>query len=171
MKLTRSIPLALLVVTFFVSMASADKLPCRLAEITNDEGWKIPGLPKGKKRAFSAPTPHLQMEGVTVQAIRPDSRATKLTLVSCGEGWPNAVAVREQFVEVTKLIEYSRNRRIFGYRVNAALLGKGAPRSHLGSMEILYFYDPDGDGRFKIMRYAGDLSFRIVVPDWVKKVD
>jgi len=42
-------------------------------------------------------------------------------------------------------------------------------RIRAASEELLYYYDPDGSGRFTVMRYASEIFFKIVVPDWAKQ--
>ena len=29
--------------------------------------------------------------------------------------------------------------------------------------------DPDGSGKFTVMRYAGEMEFKIIVPEWAKQ--
>jgi hypothetical protein len=63
------------------------------------------------------------------------------------------------------------NDQVFGYLVIATVAANdhNGKRLFLGSQERIYYYDPDGSGKFKIMRYAGAMGFRIVIPDWVKQ--
>jgi hypothetical protein len=60
---------------------------------------------------------------------------------------------------------------IFGYLVTGTLVGVDTQghRIQAASEEIVYYYDPDGSGKFKIMKYAGALNFKIVIPDWAKQ--
>lgn len=75
-------------------------------------------------------------------------------------------------VDVTKIERFTMNGHVFGYRVTGTIAGvdNQGHRIHAGSDEYVYYYDPDGSGKFSIMRYdAGELTFKIIIPDWVKR--
>lgn len=75
-------------------------------------------------------------------------------------------------VDVTSIERFTINNHVFGYRVTGVIAGfdNHGRRIHAGSVEIVYYYDPDGSGKFTVMNYdASSLAFRIIVPDWVKR--
>jgi hypothetical protein len=84
---------------------------------------------------------------------------------------PSQVTIREQEVDVTDDIwRFEMNGSVFAFRVIGRWAsGSGSQRVHLGTATTLLFYDSDGCGQFKVMRYAdGDWPFMLIVPDWVR---
>jgi hypothetical protein len=141
---------------------------CAIKEIINAKGWAIPGLRGAKEQGKGLVMTGIGIDDVVAQSLRPNSRVEQLTLVSRSKETRGAVELREQALQVDSIVQYRRYGRVFAYKIKAPLLGSSSPRSHLGSVELLYFYDPEGGGRFSVMRYAGEVGFVPVVPAWVK---
>jgi hypothetical protein len=144
--------------------------PCRIRELFKPTGWDIPGLSKATLKTHG----HYVSEGVSENVFIDvlDSQGTEASLIFVGLKSCEMAQLNERSVDVTKIERFLMNNHVFGYRVTGTVAGfdKQGHRIHYGSEERVYYYDPDGSGRFSIMRYDnGDLIFKIVVPDWVKQ--
>jgi hypothetical protein len=144
---------------------------CLITEIVNASGWTVPGLRGAKPRGETTMLQAVDVKDVAARALRPDSRVQDFPLVSCSTSLPGAAELRTQALVADSLVEYRRYGRVFGYWVKAPRLGSSKPRSHIGSVEMLYFYDPEGNGVFTVMRYAGTVGFVPFVPKWVRELE
>ena len=144
--------------------------PCRIKELLNNRGWKIPGL----SRSTVITHGRYKSEGVpddvfidTMESQAPAGAFTYVFLSSC-----DVAVLQSRSIDVTKIERFSMHERVFGYRITGVIAGfdEKGKRIHFGTQETVYFYDPTGSGKFTIMRYdTGELIFKIVVPDWVKQ--
>jgi len=144
--------------------------PCRIRELFKPNGWDIPGLSKATVKTHG----HYVSKGIpenvfidTLEAKAPEASLIFVGLKSCEMAQMNV-----RSIDVTKIERFMMNGHVFGYRVTGVVAGfdKQGRRIHYGSEERVYYYDPDGFGKFSVMRYDdGDLIFKIVVPDWVKQ--
>ena len=83
-------------------------------------------------------------------------------VVPCADDKSGQVTIREQEVDVTyEIWRFEMNGSVFAYKlVGGWASGSGNQRVHFGTATSLLFYDPDGCGRFKVMRDAdGDGPF------------
>lgn len=143
---------------------------CKIRELINHRGWEIPGLAKTTVLTHA----HYKSEGIPenvfidiMESQAPEASFTYVGLKSC-----DTVVLNIRSVDVTKIERFTMHGRVFGYRVTGTISGfdNQGHRIHAGSDEHVYYYDPDGSGKFSIMRYdAGELTFRIIIPDWVKQ--
>jgi hypothetical protein len=79
--------------------------------------------------------------------------------------------IQDQPVDVRKVARYAINGHVFAYLINAQLvtITDKKERILVASEEQLYYYDPDGSGQFTVMRFADEMQFKPVIPDWVKQ--
>jgi hypothetical protein len=143
---------------------------CRFKEIVDPRGWTIPGLSKTKtKLAHARYTSEGTPPDVFVDLLQPISPANSVFLVSRQSA--DRLEVRNQPADVSSISCFTMNGHAFGYLVIADLvaISENGKRVGVGTEERLYYYGPDGSGTFAVMRYAGELLFKIIVPDWVKQ--
>jgi hypothetical protein len=141
---------------------------CRFKEIFNPRGWTIPGLSK-TKLAHARYTTEGTPPDVFVDLVQPISPADSVFLVSRQSA--DRLEVRDQPADISSISRFTMNGHTFGYLVIADLVAitENGKRLGVGTEERLYYYDPDGSGTFTVMRNAGELQFKIIVPDWVKE--
>lgn len=146
--------------------------PCSFKELFNRSGWDIPGL-KGAVLKVHA---HYKSEGIPenvfMDILEPRIPEATITFAGPASGQPDRLYIVKRPVDVTKIERFMTNGHTFGYRITGVDAGydENHKRTHLGSVEIVYYYDPDGSGTFSVQRDASPLLFKIIVPDWVKQV-
>ena len=141
--------------------------PCQIKEYLNRSGWNIPGLSKADVKTSHARYTSEGLENVYVDILEPTVPQDFITFVFIISG---SAEVRNRPVDVTQIEQFMMNGHVFGYHVIATDAGfdKNGKRIHFGAQERVYYYDPDGSGKFTVMHNAGELFFKIIVPDWVK---
>jgi len=152
-----------------VSAQSADS-QCHVREVFNRKGWNIPGLSKTKTRTSHARYSQADYDSVFVDILESQAQEDSVTFVWCGDRTDRMeIAIRP--VEIKEIQRFTSNDRVFGYLVTAVPIGKGTNGevAHAASEDHLYFYDPDGSGKFTLMRYAGEMFFKITIPNWAKQ--
>lgn len=162
---------------FYVSTLSAQApevqtaRSCSFKELFNRSGWEIPGL-KGAVSKLHGPYKSEGIpENVFIEILEPQTHESSITFAGPDSGQPDRLDIVNRSVNVLKIERFMMNGHVFGYRVTAEIAGydKDHKRLHFGSVDIVYYYDPDGSGVFSVQRDAGALSFKIIVPDWVKQ--
>jgi hypothetical protein len=143
---------------------------CKIRELIDRQGWEIPGLAKTTVLTHA----HYKSEGIPenvfidiMESQAPEASFTYVGLQSC-----DTAVLNIRSIDVTKIERFTMNGHVFGYLVTGTISGfdNQGHRIHAGSEERAYYYDPDGSGKFSIMRYdAGELIFKIIIPDWVKR--
>lgn len=143
--------------------------PCTIKEVLNHAGWEIPALAGAKLKAHARYKGAGIPEDVFVDIIESQSPEASFTYVGLRSCETAVLTIRP--VDVTRIEQFTMNDHIFGYLVTGTLVGVDTQghRIQAASEEIVYYYDPDGSGKFKIMKYAGALNFKIVIPDWAKQ--
>lgn len=143
---------------------------CHVKEVLNRKGWNVPGLSQTITKTSHARFAPADPDNIFVDILESRAQADSITLVSCGDT-VDRMEILTRRVEITEIQRFTSNDRIFGYLVTAVPVSetKNGEMVHAASEERLYFYDPDGAGRFTIMRYAGDIFFKIIVPGWAKQ--
>ncbi|HLY27853.1 MAG TPA: hypothetical protein VKQ72_16015 [Aggregatilineales bacterium] len=144
--------------------------PCQVKELFKPLGWEIPGLSKAKAKTHGHYISEGIPENVLIDVFEVD--AAQASLIFVGLKSCEMAQLNERSVDVSKIERFTMNGHIFGYRVTGTVAGfdKQGRRIHYGSEERVYYYDPNGSGKFSVMHYDnGELIFKIVVPDWVKQ--
>jgi hypothetical protein len=138
--------------------------------VLNPAGWQIPALAGAISKAHARYKGEGIPDGVFVDIIEPHTPAGFFTYVGLQSCDTAVLTIRP--VDVTRIEQFTVSSHIFGYLVTGILMGidDQGHKIQAASEEIVYYYDPDGSGKFKMMTYAGALNFKIVIPDWVKQV-
>jgi len=149
----------------------------RVIEAFNPTGWTVPGIaetetktPRAEWGGTTSPT-LTKSEKVYLAILKSKAREGSFALVSCMEEKSAQARVRQQEVDIDYDIwRFEMNGTVFAYRVIGGWAsGRGSERVRIGTATTLLFYDPDGCGQFKMMRYSdSDRSFELIVPDWVR---
>jgi hypothetical protein len=146
--------------------------PCSFSELFNRTGWKIPGLEGATARVTGA---QLKAEGVPpgvfADLLEPKVRAASVTLAYCVVTSAGRIEIREQPVDVLKLLRFSMNGRVFAYEAMAGFTGlSGENRVALGTSVTLFYFDEDGSGRFAVQRGAAPpgAQIKLWIPEWAK---
>ncbi len=157
--------------SWFVQTKGAQPVaPCLIRELLNPNGWDIPGLSKAVVKTHGHYTSQGVPENVFVDGMEPT--VPEATLMFVGLKSCEVAQLNLRSIDVTKVERFTMNGRIFGYRIlgTIATLDEHGRRIHFGSQESVYYYDPDGSGKFSVMHYdTGELIFKIIVPDWVNQ--
>jgi hypothetical protein len=149
----------------------------RVIDAFNPDGWTVPGISKTElktraKWGGSTSPPLPKSAEVYLDVLESKAPEGSFAVVSCIDDKSGLVTIREQEVDVTDDIwQFEMNGSVFAYKVIGGWASKDVNnrRVRLGAAETLLFFDPDGCGRFKVMRYAdGDWPFTLIVPDWVR---
>jgi hypothetical protein len=143
---------------------------CRVKEVLNRKGWDVPGLSKTITKTSHAHYAPADPDNIFVDILESRVQADSITLVSCGDT-SDRLEILTRPVEITEIQRFTSNDRVFGYLVTAVPVGEGKDGKivHAASEERLYFYDSDGTGKFTLMRYAGEMFFKIIIPGWAKQ--
>ena len=157
--------------TLLAQAAGVQAAPsCSFKELFNSGGWDIPGLSGAELKGHGRYAGEGVPENVFVEILEPQNPEASLTLISRGPG--DRIEVKNMPVDVTQIERYTMNGHVFGYHVIAVDAAyENGKRVHFGYQERVYFYDPDGSGKFSIRREAGELLFKIVIPDWAKRAN
>ena len=146
----------------------ADKR-CDFSEIFRYEGWKIPGLkgatPKGNRVDLA------RFHGVFATELNAGKSDLILVAPECVDNTPGRLAVRTWPVRVLELWRFDFNGKVFAYAADyePQSIVDGIPHQTLKLVSVL-FYDVDGSGLFKIMKYDSPGPIHsLEVPEWAKK--
>jgi len=145
---------------------------CQIQEVFKADGWDIPGLGstavKLERGRFDAGTE----DEIFVTMLESKSPEASITTLSCSRGAAGRITYRDQPVDVREIWRFEKNGHAFAYKVTTTWMGvEGKSRYPLGTAMTLLFYDPDGTGRFSVMRYSDvDFPFKLIIPDWVKQL-
>lgn len=144
---------------------------CQIQEVLNRKGWDIPGLSKTVTRTAHARYPAEGIENVFVDILESKATDSSVTLAIRYSNSNSRVEIVAKPVDVIQIQRFQIDNQVFGYLVTAVPVGiaNDGHRIRAASEELLYYYDPDGSGRFTVMRYASEIFFKIVVPDWAKQ--
>jgi len=137
--------------------------------LLNPQGWDIPALAGATVKTRAHYNSEGIPENVLLEIMEPHTQAGFFTVV--GLRTCDMAVLNVRSVDVTMIERFSINGRVFGYRVTGTLAGndKDGRRIQFGSEERAYYYDPDGSGKFAMMRYdTGELIFKIIIPEWIK---
>ncbi len=146
----------------------ADKR-CDFAEVFRYEGWRIPGLrgatPKGNRVDLA------RFHGVFATELNAGKSDLNLVAPEFVDNTPGRLAVRTWPVRVIELWRFDFNGRVFAYAADyeSQSMVDGVPHQSMRLVSVL-FYDVDGSGLFKIMKYdsLGPIH-SLDVPEWAKK--
>jgi len=155
-------------------------------EVYNPTGWTIPGLDQASSRTPGIPysvngarwTNAADFKDVRVATFNPKRASGALTFVSCVAGEPGRVQIKNQEINVEKITRYSKFGRVFAYEVWGGCVAiEEGHRVPLGCAVQVLFYDPDGTGKFSVIRWGGlvrtwkdkgEYMTETFVPGWVK---
>jgi hypothetical protein len=144
---------------------------CEIKELFNRRGWRIPGLSSAKRA--EAPHRYKTDEGqdLSLDVLKPVSPADSVILAFGVAGPVGRLEIQDQAADILKIARYTISGHVFAYLVSAQLVTITDKKERIGvaSEEQLYYYDPDGSGQFTVMRFADEMQFKPVIPDWVKQ--
>jgi hypothetical protein len=110
--------------------------------------------------------------------LKPDNVESNLSEWHCSEKDPGRIEIVENApVKIYALWAFDFGGPVFAYRVAYAPESiNGGQRHELASMTSVFFYDPDGSGKFSVLKYqkwVREPKFTEYlpesVPDWAKK--
>jgi len=169
---------------------------CAFSEVYRAGGWTIPGLhgsvPKGPRAAVVFRTEGVEeskASGIFATPLKAGKTDSRLTVLQCSPmlperfyvsgrlnalerlNAPGRLIARVLTVKVMEMWRFDLENRVFAYGVTyePQLM---TPNGLRGSLELItvLFYDPDGAGKFTVMKFSEYTIFRsLEVPDWVKR--
>ncbi len=150
--------------------------PCSISEIRRSEGWTVPGLAGSTVETRRAAVSNIQ--GVFVTMLKPPNVESNLTEAQCSDKDPgNIEIIEDSLIKIYALWKFDFGGRVFAYRVEYApeTLFRGK-RDELATMRTVFFFDPDGSGKFSVLKYqkwVREPKFTWYlpesVPNWAKR--
>jgi hypothetical protein len=158
-----------LVSSSLTQSSSVQAEQCRVKELLNYQGWEIPGLAAATVKLHARYKSEGVPDNVFIDLMESQAPLVRLTFVGLKSCETAVISFRS--IEVNRIERFIMNGHVFGYRVTGTIasVDNQGHRTLAGSDEIVYYYDPDGSGKFSVMRYdSSELTFKIIIPDWVK---
>jgi hypothetical protein len=142
---------------------------CEFSEVFENEGWKIPGVVGATANGNRASV--VQFPGVFVTKLNAGTSALKLIAPECVDDTPGRLALRIRSVRVLEMLRLDFNGKVFAYAAEYEPQAneKGISHRTLEFISVI-FYDVDGSGLFKVMKYDYHGPFHsLEIPQWAKK--
>lgn len=151
---------------------------CAFAEIYKSDGWTIPGL-AGSKEAIirkdevqipgvAATQPRTAraslsgMPGVFATRLEPGYSDVQVDFPYCSADQEGRLVLQSTTAKVTQLWRFDFSGKVFAYGVVYV-----SPNPSLSSVRV-FFYDPDGAGRFSVAKYPKMFFASLELPGWVR---
>jgi hypothetical protein len=131
---------------------------------------EIPGISKSVVKTHGPYVGQGIPENVVVDVLESQAPQGSMMFVRLLSGERAQLYIRS--VDVTLIQRFTMNGHVFGYLIEGIVadFDEQGRRIHFGSAERAYYYDPDGTGKFTVMRdVGGEMNFKIIVPKWVKQ--
>jgi len=145
-----------------------DEESCGFSEVYKASGWVVPGLNGASVKTRRVAI--LRLPGVFGTTLKPRNAALTAAIVRCSQSRKGRLEIAEESINVEQIEKFDLRGRPFMYRVfftrEAIEHGK---RYDVGASSGLCFYDPDGSGRFTVMRFDYFSPIADSLPDWVGK--
>jgi hypothetical protein len=142
---------------------------CNFSEVYREQGWTIPGasgaVPKGDRLTLS------NIPGVFVTEMNAGKSDLSLMLFACPQDFPGRLTVRTSPVRVLAMSKFDFKGRVYAYaaQYEPQVVVNGSPQRSLGFVQVI-FYDVDGAGLFKVMKFEYlHLLQAVEPPEWTKK--
>ena len=140
---------------------------CGFSEVSKAQGWVVPGLKGAIVKTRRAPVSGLS--GIFSTSLKPGTAPWTTTLVRCSQSQKGRIEITEEPINVEEIGRFDIRGRPFLYRVlfTREVIERGK-RLDVGASSGLCFYDPDGLGQFRVMRFDFFSPIASSLPDWVK---
>jgi len=142
---------------------------CYFSEVYQQDGWRMPGVvgaaPKGIRMSLT------NIPGVFVTDLKAGKSDLKWTILACSRDIPGRLLARPKPVRVLKMERYDFKGKVFAYEADyePQIVEDGVPHRTLEFVPVI-FYDIDGSGLFRVMRYRRIVPpWSLEVPEWAKK--
>jgi hypothetical protein len=137
----------------------------------NPSGWMIPGLQAASVKWRSEVK---GAQGDFVTELQPIEPKTWLTLPVCPRENESQPKFEQIPIQIARLWRFETGKAVYAYRleyIDESIDLTGTRRDR-GTEAAVFFYDIDGSGRFRIMKYglSKDQSWvrPAFVPEWAK---
>ncbi len=148
-----------------------DSTACEVKEIYNEDGWDLPGSPIADILKLCPSEDIKNQWEQTYFRINPPLRETYVVFFSGSKESSDRFIYECRPVHMDFINVYVKHYHVFAISFFAVTMGieDNGKRVMLGEGTEVFFYDIDGSGRFKLLRYSEGIQTQLIVPDWVNR--